>query len=200
MNPSKPFSEACERNKQPILDVIKPLLKNKKTLLEIGSGTGQHAVFFAENLTHLHWQTSDREENHPSINLWLNDSPAKNINQPIPLDVQIDPWPSAKFDAVYSANTAHIMSWKAVESLFVGVGQTLDEKGIFILYGPFNYHGEFTSESNRKFEDWLKNIDPERGIRDFEAVNQLAEQAGMKLIEDYEMPSNNRILVWEKIE
>jgi len=198
MHTSKLFSEACERNKQPILDVIKTLLKNKKNLLEIGSGTGQHAVFFAENLSHINWQTSDRKENHPDICSWIEDSSAKNINQPLSLDVVSDQWPITQFDAVYSANTAHIMSWAAVQALFAGVGKILNNKGIFMLYGPFNYGGEFTSESNRKFEDWLKSVDQERGIRDFEAVDKLAQQAEMKLFDDYEMPSNNRILVWEK--
>jgi len=199
MNETKPFSEACERNKQPIFEVISPLLKEKKNLLEIGSGTGQHAVYFAENLPHICWQTSDCEENHSDINLWLDDSPAKNISRPISLNVLSDPWPNDRFDAVYSANTAHIMSWKAVESFFAGVGSILNNKGLFVLYGPFNYNGDFTSESNRKFERWLKSIDIERGIRDFEAVNSLAEKAGMKLLDDYAMPANNRILVWEKI-
>jgi len=198
MSTAKPFSEACERNRQPILDIISPLLKEKRNLLEIGSGTGQHAVYFAENLPHISWQTSDCEENHSDINLWLDDSPANNISRPISLNVLNDPWPNEQFDAIYSSNTAHIMSWTAVVSLFTGVGSILNNRGIFLLYGPFNYNGDFTSESNRKFEDWLKSIDIERGIRDFEAVNQLAEKHGMKLLNDYEMPANNRILVWEK--
>jgi len=195
----KPYSASCERNKLPILSVITPLLENKTNLLEIGSGTGQHAVFFAEQLPHLSWQTSDRVENHTDIHRWLDDSPATNINLPIQLDVIEDPWPEQPFDAIYSANTAHIMSWKAVQAFFEGVGNSLEMNGIFILYGPFNYHGKFTSESNEMFEQWLKRIDPERGIRDFEAVCLLAKNAGMKLLEDYEMPSNNRILVWQKV-
>jgi len=198
MHLSKPFSEACERNKQPILSILKPLLKNKKHLLEVGGGNGQHAVFFAENIPHIKWQTSDREESHVDINLWLDDSSATNIQPPIVLDVLKYNWTETEFDAVFSANTAHIMSWQAVQALFIGVGKTLIKNGVFILYGPFNYHGKFTSESNRKFENWLKGVDPERGIRDFEAINELAGKAGMKLLEDYEMPANNRILVWEK--
>ena len=195
----KPFSESCERNKQPILSVIKPLLKNKQNLLEIGSGTGQHAVYFAEQLTHLTWHTSDRKENHSDIQLWLDDSSVCNIKPPISLDVIEDSWPKCNFDAIYSANTVHIMPWQAVEALFDGVGKVLEVNGVFMLYGPFNYQGKFSSESNEKFEQWLKSIDLERGIRDFDAVNLLAQQAGMKLQEDYEMPANNRILVWQKI-
>ncbi len=194
----KPFSESCERNKQPILVVLKPLLSDKRCLLEVGSGTGQHAVFFAEQFAELIWQTSDRVENHPGIQQWLDESANPNLRSPIPLDVIDDRWPDNHFDAVYSANTAHIMSWRAVMAFFEGVGTVLQPNGLFILYGPFNYGGKFTSESNRNFEGWLKNADPERGIRDFEAVNQLAEQAGMSLLEDYPMPSNNRILVWQK--
>ena len=195
----KPFSESCDRNKQPILSVIKPLLENKQSLLEIGSGTGQHAVFFAEQLGHILWYTSDQQENHDDIRLWIDDSHATNINPPIQLDVIEDKWPELHFDAVFSANTAHIMSWQAVRALFKGVGNVLHKNGFFILYGPFNYHGKFTSQSNENFEQWLKSVDPERGIRDFEAVNQLAKNAGMILLEDYEMPANNRILVWQKI-
>ena len=195
----KPFSESCERNKQPILAVIKPLLENRQTLLEIGSGTGQHAVFFAEQLPHITWHTSDRLENHSDIHLWIDDSPATNIKPPIQLDVIEDKWPELQFDAVFSANTAHIMSWQAVQALFTGVGNVLQKSGFFMLYGPFNYHGKFTSASNENFEQWLKSVDSERGIRDFEAVNLLAKNAGMKLLEDYEMPANNRILVWQKV-
>jgi cyclopropane fatty-acyl-phospholipid synthase-like methyltransferase len=194
----KPFSESCERNKLPILSVIKLLLENKVCLLEIGSGTGQHATFFTEHLPHILWHTSDRQENHSDIQMWINDSPATNIKPPIRLDVIEDRWPTQSFDAVYSANTAHIMSWQAVQALFEGVGKVLDKNGVFMLYGPFNYNGKFSSESNKRFEQWLKNVDPERGIRDFEALDQLAIKAGMQLIEDYEMPANNRLLVWVK--
>jgi len=194
----KPFSEACDRNKDPILSVLKPLLADRKNLLEIGSGTGQHAVYFSEALPHIQWQTSDRTENHPDINAWIDDSSGENVERPIALDVLTDVWPVEQFDAIYSANTAHIMPWIAVEALFKGVGQQLSNDGIFVLYGPFNYLGEFSSKSNRKFEDWLKSVDISRGIRDFEAINQLAEDAGMSLLEDLEMPANNRILVWIK--
>lgn len=198
-NDMKPFSESCERNKLPILSVIKPLLENKTSILEIGSGTGQHAVFFAEQLPHLLWQTSDRAENHRDIHLWIDDSSATNINLPIQLDVIEDRWPEQHFDAIFSANTAHIMPWQAVQAFFEGAGNCLETDGIFILYGPFNYHGKFTSESNEMFEQWLKRVDPERGIRDFQEVSLLAKNAGMTLLEDFEMPSNNQILVWRKI-
>ena len=195
----KPFSESCERNKQPILSVIETLLETKQSLLEIGSGTGQHATFFAEQLPHITWHTSDRLENHGDIHLWIDDSPATNIKTPIQLDVFENKWPEQHFDAVFSANTAHIMSWQAVQSLFKGVGNILQKHGFFMLYGPFNYNGKFTSKSNENFQRWLKSVDPQRGIRDFEAVDLLAKNAAMKLLQDYEMPANNRILVWQKI-
>jgi cyclopropane fatty-acyl-phospholipid synthase-like methyltransferase len=195
----KPFSEACERNQQPILSIIKPLLKDKKSLLEIGSGTGQHAVYFAEQLPHINWQTSDQKENHKGIQSWIDDSAINNVISPISLDVTDSNWPCEKVDAVFSANTAHIMSWEMVKCFFEGVGQVLNNNGLFMLYGPFNYNGNFTSESNQGFEQWLKSIDVESGIRDFEAVNLLAEQFGMALFNDYDMPSNNRILVWSKL-
>ena len=194
----KPFSEACERNKNPILSIIKPLLKNKTSLLEIGSGTGQHAVYFSEALPNICWQTSDREENHAAIKMWIQDSSATNIKLPITLDVTQNAWPCNKVDAVYSANTAHIMSWEMVLSFFEGVGNVLNTEGVFILYGPFNYNGQFTSESNRMFESWLKSNNEESGIRNFEAINALAEKFGMKLLNDHEMPSNNRMLIWVK--
>ena len=194
----KSFSEACERNKDVILLAIKPLLCDKKTLLEIGSGNGQHAVYFSEFLPWLTWQTSDCLENHDDIDEWINEYGDDNIKRPLALNVLDDPWPKGYFDAVYSANTAHIMSWSAVQALFIGVGNVLQKGGIFILYGPFNYNGTFTSDSNRIFEDWLKSVDPERGIRDFEAVNQLAKTSSLSLLDDIEMPANNRILVWKR--
>lgn len=195
----KPFSQACANNKQPILNVIAPLLADKKSLLEIGSGTGQHAVYFAEKLPHLFWQTSDQEENHSGINQWLDDANLSNIGRPMVLDVQNDRWPSVKQDAIYSANTAHIMSWEMVESMFSGIGNSLAKQGLFILYGPFNYQGKFTSESNERFEQWLKGIDSKRGIRDFEAIDKLANNVGLSLLYDFEMPANNRLLVWEAV-
>jgi cyclopropane fatty-acyl-phospholipid synthase-like methyltransferase len=161
----KPFSESCEQNRTPILEVLRIELAGKSRLLEIGSGTGQHAVYFAPEFA---------------------------------LDVCKDAWPTARYDAVFSANTAHIMSWPEVECFFAGVGLALDAGGIFCLYGPFNYNGHYTSESNARFDQWLKQRDPLSGVRDFEALQALAGKAGLLLKEDYEMPANNRTLVWSK--
>lgn len=194
----KPFADACERNREPILEVIQPLLSGLNTLLEIGSGTGQHAVYFSEKLPQLCWQTSDLVENHVGIELWRAESGLNNILPPIALDVLSDPWPNQLFDAIYSANTAHIMPWRAVEKMFIEGSKKLVKNGLFILYGPFNYNGDFTSDSNKQFEVWLKSVSPERGIRDFEALRDLAQTNALSFIKDYPMPANNRILVWQK--
>lgn len=194
----KPFSEACEENKAPILDVLLHLFDDARTILEIGSGTGQHAVHFAAAMPHLIWQTSDLEENHPGIRAWLEEAALANTREPILLDVSHD-WPLAAYAGVFSANTTHIMSWPEVEKMFRGIGRVLKPEGCFALYGPFNYQGGYTSDSNRNFDQWLKSRDPLSGIRDFEALNELAVSNRLQLTEDVEMPVNNRILVWRKV-
>lgn len=193
-----PFSQACENNKNPILDILKEIFADKTRVLEIGSGTGQHAVYFAEHLKHLHWQPSDRIENLEGINLWLDTYPQDNLSLPIELDVSQNNWPQ-DFDAVFSANTAHIMPWKLTQLMLEKVATLLPEKGVFALYGPFNYGGEFTSDSNANFDRWLKSIAPHQGIRDFEKVNEIVCSAGMHLLNDYAMPANNRLLAWRKL-
>mgnify|MGYP002624419096 CR=1 FL=1 len=198
MNKDKPFSPPADRNKGPILDVLKEAFRNSEQVLEIGSGTGQHAVHFAQNLPHLTWQTSDLEENHTGIRLWLEEAALPNVKEPLILDVTSLPWKSGRYDAVFSANTLHIMSKLMVECLFKGLGDTLAVNGTLCVYGPFNYGGEYTSETNRKFDKWLLNQNPESAIRDFEWVNSLAEQTGLSLINDHEMPANNRLLAWRK--
>lgn len=195
---SKTYSEACDRNRGPILSVISPLLFDCHALLEIGSGNGQHAVYFAEKMPHLIWYTSDVMENHPDIKAWVGEAGLSNIRDPLLLDVKQDVWPEPEIDAVFSANTVHIMNWDEVMSFFSGVGRSLSENGKFLLYGPINYNQTYTSESNARFDVWLKARDPESGIRDFELLDEFAENAGMELIEDYEMPANNRILYWRK--
>ncbi len=193
-----PFSQACENNKGPILKVLKGVFKDACSVLEIGSGTGQHAVYFAQHLPHLTWHTSDREANHPGIHQWLDAHPQANLQAPITLDVT-GHWPSLEYDAVYSANTAHIMPWDVTQRMIKKTGESLPSKGVFALYGPMNYNGQFTSPSNAKFDQWLKQQTPEQGIRDFEAVNQIAESVGLNLLKDNPMPANNRLLVWQKI-
>jgi cyclopropane fatty-acyl-phospholipid synthase-like methyltransferase len=194
----KPFAESCEQNRAPILEVLRIQLAGRSRLLEIGSGTGQHAVYFAPEFPQLIWQTSDIAEHHAGIQAWLNDAGVSNVLPPLALNVCADSWPSVRYDAVFSANTAHIMSWPEVECFFAGVGRTLEAGGVFCLYGPFNYKGQYTSESNAHFDAWLRERDPLSGVRDFEALQRLAETAGLVLEEDYEMPANNRTLVWCK--
>jgi len=196
--PDKPFSESCVENRAPILEVLRPRLDGCRRLLEIGSGTGQHAVYFAPELPRLSWQTSDRRENHPGIMAWLDESGLTNVRAPICMDVLRDPWPLERFDGVFSANTAHIMSPEAVEAMFRGVGDILQPEGQFLLYGPFNCDGRYTSASNERFDAWLKARDPVMGIRDLTWLTGLALAAGMVLVEDIEMPVNNRTLVWQK--
>ena len=194
----KPFAESCEQNRAPILEVLRIQLAGRSRLLEIGSGTGQHDVYFAPEFPQLIWQTSDIADNHAGIQAWLNDTGVANVLPPLALNVCTYSWPSVRYDAVFSANTAHIISWSDVECFFAGVGHTLQVGGVFCLYGPFNYKGQYTSESNAHFDEWLKERDPLSGVRDFEALQRLAERAGLVLEEDYEMPANNRTLVWCK--
>ena len=166
-------------------------------MLEIGSGTGQHAVHFAAAMPWLAWQCSDRADNLPGIAAWRDEAALANTPPAIELDVD-GPWPKNGFDAVFTANSLHIMGWPQVEAFFAGVGKVLQEDGLLIVYGPFNYGGEFTSDSNRAFDQWLKDRDPASGIRDFEAVDALARAIGLALVEDNAMPANNRALVWQK--
>jgi len=196
--PDKPYSESCDQNREPILEVIQSLLKDKKSVLEVGSGTGQHAVYFAQKMPHLIWQTSDQEPYHEGIKLWLDDAGLDNTPPPIALNVSTNTWPDQIFDVVFSANAVHIMGWKNVVDFFENAPKQLNSGGLFILYGPFNYNQQYTSESNARFDIWLKQRDPQSAIRDFEALDKLANNAGMKIKKDYALPANNRVLVWEK--
>lgn len=194
----KPFSDACEQNKWPILGVLRAEFATVGRVLEIGSGTGQHAVFFAAELPHLTWYATDMPEHHPGMRAWLADALHITVNGPYVLDVNQDEWPDFDVDGVFSANTAHIMDWPSVVNMFQGVGRILQPRGTFCLYGPFNYGGQYTSESNARFDAWLKARDPASGIRDFTDLEAIASENGLVLRHDYEMPVNNRTLVWEK--
>ena len=193
----KPFAESSAENRQPIFEVIEPLLSDCKTVLEIGSGTGQHAVYFSEELPHVTWQCSDLKENHAGISMWIEESGLNNVLNPIELDTLNSPWPEQSFDAVFSANTVHIMHWSMVEGLFAGLPKVMKAGSKFMLYGPFNYNGDYTSESNARFDEWLKDRDQGSGIRDFEKLDKLANDVGLTLINDFEMPVNNRLLYWQ---
>ena len=200
---NKPFSESCEQNKDPILSIIKQyFVEENATVLEIGSGTGQHAAYFPYHLPHLTWQPSDTEENLQGIEAWRQSSNLTNTLAAITLDVSQTVWPVTSVDYIFSANTVHIMSWQSVISMFASIRKILKPNGIFCLYGPFNYDGQFTSPSNAQFDLWLKARDPLSGVRDFEALCSLANQPGtdspLELINDHQMPANNRILVFQK--
>lgn len=192
---TKPFAPACERNRDPILDVLRTRLANRRSVLEIGSGTGQHAVHFAAELPWLSWQCSDVPPRLPGIRQWLDEAGLPNTPPPLVLDVA-GPWPPGRYDAVFSANVLHIVDWSGVESFFAGVGSVLGASGVLVVYGPFNEGGAYTSTSNRDFDAWLKARDPRSGIRDVEAVNALAERAGLRAVDDVAMPAHNRCLVW----
>jgi len=192
----KSFCQSCENNKDPILDVLRPLLAGRHTVLEIGSGTGQHAAYFAAALPHLYWQTSDVVDSHPSIEAWIDG--VGKARAPLALDVNAGDWPTETYDAVFSANTAHIMSWPSVENMFHGVARVLSPGGVFALYGPFNYVGAYTSEGNERFDRQLRSSGGGMGIRDSEAIIELAASAGMTLLADHDMPANNRILVFAR--
>jgi len=195
---NKPYSQACENNKTPILEVIREAFSQPVTVWEIGSGTGQHACYFASELPHLIWQPTDLAENLPGINAWLDEVQLPNLNQPLALDVTDPVWSCPGMDAIFTANTLHIMSWQQVEMLFARLQTTLNLLARVCIYGPFNYNGNYTSDSNANFDQWLKSRDPLSGIRDFEAVVELAERAGLKLMKDSTMPANNRLLVLHK--
>jgi len=195
---NKPYSESCEQNKEPILSVISPIFSSYSRVLEIGSGTGQHAVYFAEKMPHLTWCSSDRRSYLEGINMWLEDAALSNVVPPIELDVCSDHWPVLDIDAVFTANSLHIMGQREVESLMEGVGKLLSEQGSLVIYGPFNYAGSYTSESNARFDQWLKSRDPASGIKDFEEILSLADVHAMRLVADHMMPANNRILHFMK--
>jgi cyclopropane fatty-acyl-phospholipid synthase-like methyltransferase len=191
-------SEACERNKEPILAVLRESLAAARTVLEIGSGTGQHAVHFAAHLPHLSWQPSEVPELLAPLAERIRLEGGANLRAPLALDVRATPWAGAPVDAVFSANTLHIMSWESVGHFFRGVGGALRGTGVLCVYGPFNYGGQYTSASNAEFDVWLRARDPLSGLRDFGAVDTLARVQGLELSADHAMPANNRTLVWRR--
>lgn len=192
------FSAACERNKEPILRILAAALRDCRHVLEIGSGTGQHAVHFARHLPHLVWQPSDLAPNIPDLNERIRREGSSNLRMPIALDVRSHPWPVERVDGVFTANTFHIMDWDSIEHFFEGVGQILDPDGVLCVYGPFRYAGGYRSASNAAFDRELRASDAASGIRDFEAVNELAAAQGLRLLCDHPMPANNQTLVWGK--
>ena len=193
----KPFSQACENNKGPILEVLQQHLKAPGTLLEIGSGTGQHATWLPRFLPWLRWQPSDVGAHLPGIRAWLDEAQLDNVLAPLELDVS-QHWPAQSFDALFTANTFHIMAWPLVQRCIREGAARLNNHGWFLVYGPFNYAGQFTSDSNARFNDWLQARDPRSAIRDQEQVLAEMATAGLALVHDHPMPANNRLLVFRK--
>jgi cyclopropane fatty-acyl-phospholipid synthase-like methyltransferase len=194
----KPHSEACERNRDPILEVLRQWWRTSGTVLEIGAGTGQHAAYFAQHLRHLTWIPTDREENLAGIRQWVEEAEVPNLREPVELNVMDPTWPVEQVDYVFTANTAHIMSWTEVEAMFEGVGKVLGPAGRFCLYGPVNRDGQFTSESNRDFDAMLRERDPVMGIRDDQALIALGRRCGLTFVADNSMPARNRLLIWSR--
>jgi hypothetical protein len=192
----KPYAESSEKNKAPILAVLREIFADRKRVLEVASGTGQHAVYFGRELPHLTWQPSELRRNLAGIQSWLDEAQLPNVLAPLAIDVNDERWPVSSVDAVFNANTVHIISWPEVKRMFAHVASVIDPGGYLCLYGPFNYGGKFTSESNARFDAWLKARNPDSGVRDFEAIDRLAASLGLVLLRDIEMPSNNRMLVW----
>lgn len=193
----RPHAPACARNREPIAEVLAQHLRGDESLLEIGSGTGEHAVFFAQRFPDLQWQCSDLPERLPGIAAWLAET---RLPPPVQLDAIGGPWPETQYDAVFTANSLHIMPWPAVQALFAGLPAVLAPGAQLIVYGPFKYNGEYTSASNADFDASLQARGQGHGIREFAEVNALAGQAGLTLVEDHAMPANNQCIVWRKAE
>ena len=193
-----PFSSASARNRHPILDQLSGLLPKTGTVLEVGSGTGQHAIFFTRHLTGIYWQPTDRLENLAGLELRFAANESSRIHKPLKLDVLKDPWPEGFYEAAYSANTAHIMSWQAVQAMFLGVAKRLQPDARFCLYGPFNINGAYTSPGNEQFDASLRQQDPQMGIRDMSDIELLSNEHQLCLEQKIAMPANNFILVFVK--
>jgi len=198
MQQELPFSQAAENNKKAIAAVIQPWLQERNSVLEIGAGTGQHAVYFAELFPHLNWQCADQRAYHPGIASRIKASGLTNLLTVIELEALSFDWQSVQADAAFTANTAHIMPWEAVVATVQGVSRILPTDGVVLWYGPFNVNGEFTSESNAEFDRYLKTQAAHMGIRDREAMQTLAHQNGLMMVDFASMPANNQLLVFQK--
>jgi SAM-dependent methyltransferase len=193
-----PFSAASERNKDPILEVLRVRFADRAQVLEIGSGTGQHAVHFARALTHLTWHPTEQLAYLADLAERAKTEGSPNLRAPTLLDVRQAVWPVRSVDAIFTANTLHIMSWPEIMALFEGIGSVLAPGGVLCVYGPFRYAGRYTSDSNQEFDRMLQDRDPLSGLRDIQAINSLAEQYGLRLDTDHDLPANNRLLVFTK--
>ncbi len=194
----KPYSDYAARNAGPIIEILKREFRDCQSVLEIGSGTGQHAVTFAAALAHLHWQTSDLDANHAGINAWIESSGLGNVRAPLSIDVRTAELDAGSYGAAFSSNTAHIMGIDAVARMYSLIGTTLREEGVFCLYGPFKCDGEFNTRSNADFDADLRGRDPQMGVRDLETLDEFAAASGLRRQRLYAVPSNNYVAVWQK--
>jgi len=194
----KPFSDYAERNGAPILDVLRDEFSGCTAILEIGSGTGQHAARFSRSLPHVRWQTSDLDENHVGIEAWVKHSALENLLPPFSLDVMTADVRTGSFDGAYSSNTAHIMSFDGVRRMFALVGKALVDDGVFCLYGPFRHGGKFNTVSNAAFDERLRVRDPNMGVRELESLDDLGCDNDLARVRLYAMPANNHLAVWRK--
>jgi cyclopropane fatty-acyl-phospholipid synthase-like methyltransferase len=191
-----PHSDACDRNKGPILEILRREFAACTHVLEIGSGTGQHAVHFATAMPGVVWQPSEVAEAMPALRKRIFNEGPSNLRAPVVIDVAHTPWDVRKVDGIFTANTLHIMHWPQVEAFFAGLPAISKAGAMLAIYGPFRYGGKYTSGSNDSFDTMLRARDPGSGIRDFEAVDALARAAGFTLVADHRMPANNQVLVW----
>jgi len=194
----KQHAPSFEGNKDYILPMLREALPARGLVLEVGSGTGQHAAFFAAHFPQLVWQPTDLAANLPSIAAWRAEAALPNLRAPLELDLFHGRWPVSAAQAVVCINTVHIVAWKGVENLFAGAGRVLEPGGVMYVYGAYRYATRPLEPSNEKFDQWLKDRDPVSGVRDFEAVNALAERHGLVLHEDRAMHGNNRSIWWVK--
>ena len=198
LNDRLPFSQACENNKQPILKVLKEYISDQESLLEIAGGTGQHSEFFARSFPNLLWQTSDLPGSVADLNLRISEANLHNLPPALILDVNDSNWNVKKYQLLFTANSLHIMSEKSVENFFSRIPNVLQQSALVFIYGPFKYDGNFTTKSNAEFDEWLKEKDLRSGVRDFEAISELAVSVGLSLVADVQMPSNNQLLVFSR--
>ncbi|KEF42001.1 MAG: hypothetical protein ER33_08380 [Cyanobium sp. CACIAM 14] len=199
-----PFSPACLRNQEPILGVLRRRLPAGARVLEVGSGSGQHAIHMARHLPGVHWQPSDRPGQLDGlvrrVALEGRDglAPGATVAAPLPLDVTQPDWPAGPFEAVFTANTLHIMPAEAVPFLLAGSARVLVAGGLLLLYGPFRYGDRHTSQSNMAFDAHLGSLDAVMGVRDAEALAPEAARQGLQWLADETMPANNRLLVFQR--
>ncbi len=193
-----PYYAAAEQNREPILAVLSEVFDRPGLVLEVGSGSGQHAVHFAAHLTHLTWQPTDLPEQLPGIARWRELAGLDNVLPPLPLDLDAPAWPLDACDEAYSSNTAHVLPWRLVEAMLAGVAARLRPDGRFCLYGPFRYGDRHTSPSNASFDASLRRRDPQQGVRDALRLEEYGRAVGLVLHDDREMPVNNRLLVFRR--